>query len=92
MIITKSISILKYFILLGFFLEFYINIFFLIFKNRKKVKLPQKAELLKQKANSSFEEQNYLEAIEFYNEAIQIAPDSPILYGNRAAALMKRNW
>jgi tetratricopeptide (TPR) repeat protein len=61
-------------------------------QKKTKVKLPPKAESLKQKANSSFEEQNYLEAIEFYNRAIQMAPDSPILYGNRAAALMKRNW
>ena len=59
---------------------------------RKKNKLPTKAEILKQKANSRFEEQNYLEAIEFYNQGILIAPDSPILFGNRAAALMKRNW
>ena len=59
---------------------------------RKKYKLPLKAEELKQKANVSFEQQNYFEAIEFYNLALQIAPDSPILYSNRAVSLMKRNW
>lgn len=54
--------------------------------------LPPKAEELKAKANSCFEQANYLEAIEFYNLAILETSDSPILYGNRAAALMKRNW
>ncbi|CAF0923462.1 unnamed protein product [Brachionus calyciflorus] len=61
-------------------------------QSKKKAKLPPKAEELKAKANASFEEQNYVEAIEFYNQAIQIAENSPILYGNRAATLMKRNW
>lgn len=59
---------------------------------RKKYVLPPKAEELKAKANSCFEQANYLEAIEFYNLAILETSDSPILYGNRAAALMKRNW
>jgi len=59
---------------------------------RKKPKLPVKAEELKAKANVCFESQKYLEAIEYYNLAIQIAPDSPVLYANRAAALLKRNW
>ncbi len=40
----------------------------------------------------SFEQENYIEAIEYYNVAIQLSSESPILYGNRAAALMKRNW
>lgn len=59
---------------------------------KKKYKLSPKAEELKAKANACFELANYLEAIEYYNLAIQVAPDSPILYGNRAASLMKRNW
>jgi WD and tetratricopeptide repeat-containing protein 1 len=59
---------------------------------RKKLKLSPKAEELKVKANTAFEEQNYIEAIEFYNEAIKIAPNSPILYGNRAATYLKRAW
>lgn len=60
--------------------------------NKKKFKLSPKAEALKLKANSSFEEQNYVEAIDYYNQAILLAENSPILYGNRAATLMKRNW
>jgi hypothetical protein len=54
--------------------------------------LPAKAEELKLKANASFEEQNFIEAIEYYNQAIRLAPYSPILYGNRAATMLKRNW
>lgn len=60
--------------------------------NKKKIKLSPKAESLKLKANASFEEQNYVEAIDYYNQAIILAENSPILYGNRAATLMKRNW
>ena len=59
---------------------------------RKKYALSAKAEELKSKANCCFEQANYLEAIELYNLAIQEAGDSPVLHGNRAAALMKRNW
>jgi WD and tetratricopeptide repeats protein 1 len=46
------------------------------------------------KANKHFENQNYIEAIKYYNLAIEEAgvEVSPILYGNRAAALIKRNW
>lgn len=34
----------------------------------------------------------YAKAIQFYNEAIKLCPDSAILRANRAAALVKRNW
>ena len=61
-------------------------------EKKSKSKLPGKAEELKSKANASFDEQNYVEAIEYYNKAIKLVPNSPILYGNRAAALMKRSW
>lgn len=59
---------------------------------KKSSDLPPKAEELKVKANGCFEAKHYVEAIEYYNKAIDIAPYSPILYGNRAAALMKRLW
>lgn len=59
---------------------------------KPKQDLVPKAEVLKQKANSCFEAKNYVEAIEYYNIAIEIVSDSSILYGNRAAALMKRGW
>jgi tetratricopeptide (TPR) repeat protein len=64
----------------------------LFLKRKNKYKLPGKAEELKSKANASFDQQNYVEAIVYYNKAINLVPNSPILYGNRAAALMKRNW
>lgn len=60
--------------------------------SKKSSDLPPKAEELKVKANGCFEAKHYVEAIEYYNKAIDIAPYSPILYGNRAAALMKRLW
>lgn len=54
--------------------------------------LPSKAEILKQRANAVFEKQQYSLAISLYNKALQIAPDSAVLYGNRAAGYMKRSW
>lgn len=49
-------------------------------------------EAIKKHANEVFELQNYSQAIHLYNQAIHMAPDLPILYGNRAAAYLKRNW
>lgn len=54
--------------------------------------LPPAVEALKQRANSVFEKQQYTQAILLYNEALAMASNSPILYSNRAAAYMKRNW
>jgi WD and tetratricopeptide repeat-containing protein 1 len=54
--------------------------------------LPPNVEAIKQRANNVFEKQEYAKAILLYNEAIALAPLSPVLYGNRAAAYMKRNW
>lgn len=61
-------------------------------KETTKLDLTPEAELLKQKANSFFEAKNYVEAVEFYNQAIEKMPHSAVLFGNRAAALMKRGW
>lgn len=54
--------------------------------------LPSKVELLKAKANESFARQQYTLAINLYNQAIAVHSDAAILYGNRAAALLKRGW
>lgn len=43
-------------------------------------------------ANYAFESQNYSGAVRLYNQAISLCADSAVLYGNRAAALMKRDW
>ena len=50
------------------------------------------ADMLKQKANKLFESDKYNQAILLYNQAINVAPNASILYGNRAAAFMKRKW
>lgn len=39
-----------------------------------------------------FEKEEYSPAIRLYNEAIKRYNTSPVLYGNRAAAYMKRDW
>ncbi|KAH3888973.1 hypothetical protein DPMN_013018 [Dreissena polymorpha] len=49
-------------------------------------------ESLKKKANAYFEKEQYNKAINLYNQAIMKAPDASMLYGNRAAAYMKRKW
>lgn len=54
--------------------------------------LPAKAQELKVKANEEFEGKNYWGAINLYNEALLLAPESPVLYANRAAAFLKRGW
>ncbi|UYV69380.1 WDTC1 [Cordylochernes scorpioides] len=54
--------------------------------------LPPFVEALKQKANEYFQHKRYHEAIMLYNQAITMCPSGTVLYGNRAAALMKRSW
>ena len=49
-------------------------------------------EAIKKKANSFFEMEQYAKAIILYNQAIHRAPHASVLYGNRAAAFMKRKW
>lgn len=55
-------------------------------------KLPAAVELIKKKANTFFEKEQYSKAIMSYNIAIARAPHAAVLYGNRAAAYMKRKW
>ncbi|XP_033121287.1 WD and tetratricopeptide repeats protein 1-like [Anneissia japonica] len=55
--------------------------------------LPPKADSLKLRANEFYcEKKDYTNAIRLYNEALSIAPNSPILYANRAAAYQRRKW
>uniref|UniRef100_A0A1B6D964 WD and tetratricopeptide repeats protein 1 n=1 Tax=Clastoptera arizonana TaxID=38151 RepID=A0A1B6D964_9HEMI len=54
--------------------------------------LPLYVETIKQTANIFYEKKDYTKAIRLYNEAISHSSLSAVLYGNRAAALMKRNW
>ncbi|KAK0179561.1 hypothetical protein PV327_005302 [Microctonus hyperodae] len=54
--------------------------------------IPASIEKLKHEADLKFQQQHYTQAINFYNEAINICPNVAVLYANRAAALMKRRW
>ncbi|XP_022089925.1 WD and tetratricopeptide repeats protein 1-like [Acanthaster planci] len=55
--------------------------------------LPPRAEALKQEGNRFYcDMKDYTSAIRLFNQALGIAPNSAILYGNRAAAFMRRKW
>lgn len=54
--------------------------------------LPAVVEALKKQANQFFEKEQYSQAIIAYNEAISRVSHASVLYGNRAAAFMKRKW
>lgn len=54
--------------------------------------LPPRVETLRLSANYAFEALDYATAVRLYNNAINLCQDSAVLYGNRAAALMKRDW
>lgn len=54
--------------------------------------LPPTVELIKARANEKFEKQQFTVAIDLYNQAIVLCPSAAALYGNRAAAFMKRGW
>ncbi|XP_066918080.1 WD and tetratricopeptide repeats protein 1-like [Clytia hemisphaerica] len=51
-----------------------------------------KATSLKQKGNDYFSNENFFQAVVYYNKAIALSPNSSVLYANRAAALLKRKW
>ncbi|XP_069080181.1 WD and tetratricopeptide repeats protein 1 isoform X1 [Pleurodeles waltl] len=57
-----------------------------------QVELPPFLEKVKQRANDAFARQQWSLAIELYSQATQKAPCNAMLYGNRAAAYMKRKW
>ncbi|XP_013775928.1 dnaJ homolog subfamily C member 7-like [Limulus polyphemus] len=50
--------------------------------------LTKLAEIKKEEGNVFYKQKKYREAIELYNSAIELCPDSPVFYGNRAACLM----
>lgn len=57
-----------------------------------KQPLPDYIETMKLTANMLFEKADYAKAIRLYNDAIKCFGSSAVLYGNRAAAYMKRDW
>ncbi|XP_059909163.1 WD and tetratricopeptide repeats protein 1 [Gadus macrocephalus] len=56
------------------------------------VELPPHLERVKQQANDAFSQQHWTQAIQLYSLGIHQASDNAMLYGNRAAAYMKRKW
>lgn len=58
----------------------------------KAAELSGKALQLKFSANVEYENKNYWGAINLYNQALLLSPDSAVLYANRAAAFLKRGW
>nr|CAD7407843.1 unnamed protein product [Timema poppensis] len=54
--------------------------------------LPTRVEMLRLKANQAFDFQHFSTAIMLYNKAISLNGNTALLYGNRAAAYMKRAW
>lgn len=54
--------------------------------------LPPHLESIKQQANDAFARQQWTQAIQLYSLAIHKASHNAMLYGNRAAAYMKRKW
>jgi Flp pilus assembly protein TadD len=51
--------------------------------------LDEKAEQFKNKGNDEFKRQNYTQAIDYYNQAIQCSPKNPAYYTNRCIAYIK---
>lgn len=64
----------------------------LCFSPSPQVELPPYLERVKQQANEAFACQQWTQAIQLYSKAVQRAPHNAMLYGNRAAAYMKRKW
>lgn len=54
--------------------------------------LPPHLERIKQQANDAFARQQWTQAIQLYSAGIHKAGHNAMLYGNRAAAYMKRKW
>lgn len=54
--------------------------------------LPPHLERIKQQANDAFARQQWTQAIQLYSLGIHEASRNAMLYGNRAAAYMKRKW
>ena len=66
---------------------------FIVHRHKGEYKLLSPlVENLKRHANTLFEQNQYKRAIDVYNQAIFRCNTAAVLYGNRAAAYMKRKW
>lgn len=63
-----------------------------VVKRNGAVILSAAADEFKLQANKAFEEKKFAKAVHLYNEGLKLCPFSPVLYGNRSAALLKRGW
>lgn len=59
---------------------------------REVVGLSRRAEECKSAGNHAYFEKKFALAVLLYSDAIHYAPHVPLLYSNRSAALMGRNW
>lgn len=51
-----------------------------------------KVDAIKASGNEFLENEKYIQAIRQYTEAVQLTPNNPVLYLNRATALMRRKY
>ena len=59
---------------------------------KERHKLPSDVENMKKIGNRFIEKEEFQKAVGQYTAAIRKAKDCPVLYLNRATALMKRKW
>lgn len=52
----------------------------------------EKVDAIKSSGNEFLENEKYIQAIRKYSEAVQLTPNNPVLYLNRATALMRRKY
>lgn len=64
----------------------------MLFCSFSSTELPPHLEKIKQQANDAFARQQWTQAIQLYSLGIHQASCNAMLYGNRAAAYMKRKW
>lgn len=64
----------------------------MLFCSFSSTELPSHLEKIKQQANDAFARQQWTQAIQLYSLGIHQASCNAMLYGNRAAAYMKRKW
>lgn len=63
-----------------------------ILDSSKDYNLPSDVRELKERANDAIHKEMYATAVELFNRAIARCSDCAVLFSNRAAALMRRNW
>ena len=57
----------------------------------QKVEVKDPAEIAKNKGNDLFKKKQFNDALNYYEEAIQLNPNEPLYYNNKAAAYIELN-